>query len=104
MKKTIDRRNFLRSGALVTSTVISASLVNEAFAQDPNIVVVSSQTKNKCATCAFWGGQRTISEDRKSVHVHSSGSCNNKASPMYRTTTSAEHGPMDVWEKWSAID
>lgn len=97
-----NRREFLQKGALIaTATAIAASSAN---AQSPDFMTVSARTRDRCATCAYWGGQRTLSEDRRTVEVRSFGVCNNQSSPMYRTTTSAEHGPMDVWVKWPALD
>lgn len=99
MKDLITRRNLIRTGA-----VIASAAAIPAIAQDSSSMSVSARTRDKCATCAFWGGQRTISEDRRNVQVYSFGTCNNQSSPMYRSTTSAEHGPMDVWVKWPALD
>ncbi|MFM1895942.1 MAG: hypothetical protein RLZZ385_1016 [Pseudomonadota bacterium] len=104
MSNEIKRRAFLQSGALIATSVAAGLAGSSAMAQDVNVVVLSSRTVNLCGTCVYWGGQRTISEDRNSVMVHSFGVCNNRNSPMYRTTTSPEHGPMDVWEKWPALD
>lgn len=102
MSNLTKRRDFLRSGVLIASATALGSTV--ANAQNPDSMTVSARTRDKCATSAYWGGQRALSEDRRTVHVYSFGVCNNQASPMYRTTTSAEHGPMDVWMKWSALD
>ena len=40
---------------------------------------MSGDTKGQCGTCAFWGGKRRVSADRKTVFVQSLGWCNNHA-------------------------
>lgn len=97
-----NRRSFITKSALIASA--TALGVTTANAQNPDSMTVSARTQNKCATCAYWGGQRALSEDRRTVNVYSFGVCNNQVSPMYGSTTSAEHGPMDVWMKWAALD
>lgn len=100
MKTKTNRRGFIKSGIMAASTLAMPI----AIAKSSNSMTVSARTRGKCATCSYWGGQRTLSNDREEVQVFSFGVCNNQNSPMYQTTTSAEHGPMDVWEKWPALD
>lgn len=102
MSSSTNRRNFLRNTAIIASTAVFGA--TKSLAQQSDSMTISARIREKCGTCAFWGGQRTVSEDRMNVHVYSFGVCNNKNSPMYLTTTSPEHGPMDVWEKWPALD
>ncbi len=100
--KPSNRRNFilrttqLAVGGLLASQVIASNASETGFVMD-------ASKPSVCGTCQFWGGQRLISEDGKSVEITSLGWCNNPKSPNYRKTTSPETGPMNVWEKWSVL-
>ncbi len=113
MKTTrTDRRAFLRS----TGAVAAASLLAGPFAgrvagmehaamghgATDGYVMPSTVTKH-CATCEFWGGPRRLSPDGKSITVTGLGWCNNPSSGNYQKLTSPEHGPMEVWKKWSLL-
>ena len=108
MEPATDRRTFLaRASQVVVGSVAGGVLfVADAAAQRGPMIgayEISGDTKGKCATCAFWGGKRRISADRKTVFVHSLGWCNNPASPNFQKTTTPETGPMDTWRKWEAL-
>lgn len=64
---------------------------------------MSTSVENRCATCNFWGGERRVSADGKELTVGGLGWCNNPDSPNYLKLTSPEHGPMDMWRKWSVL-
>ena len=57
----------------------------------------------RCATCAYWGGQRHVTPDKTEVHVKTLGMCNNPASPNFHTITSPDTGPMKAWVRWAAL-
>ena len=108
MEPTADRRTFLtRGGQLIVASVAGGVLfVADAAAQRRPMAgayEMSGDTKGKCGTCAFWGGKRRISPDRKTVFVQSLGWCNNPGSPNVEKTTTPETGPMDTWRKWEAL-
>ena len=100
--RTIDRRKFIFrttqavAGAAIATGAASASASSSSFIMD-------SETKSLCGTCQYWGGQRRISEDGKSIAIDSLGWCNNRKSPNFRKTTGPQTGPMKVWEKWTAL-
>lgn len=66
-------------------------------------VPVAGHREGICATCRYWGGQRRLSEDRKTVMAESLGWCNNVDSPHFQTMRSPEAGPMKAWRKWEAL-
>jgi hypothetical protein len=100
---SINRRSFIGS-TLGLAAASAAALPLVASAQSSDSIVVSATLESRCATCVYWGGQRSVSEDKTQVHVRSFGTCNNSESPMFGQTTSPEHGPMRVWAKWPALD
>ncbi|MGR8921874.1 MAG: twin-arginine translocation signal domain-containing protein [Gammaproteobacteria bacterium] len=113
-----DRRKFLgRAAALgagLGAAAISSGVAAESGASQggrgekgrhrAHSFVVPAETTGRCATCAFWGGQRHVNRAKTEVHATSLGMCNNPASPRYHTTTSPESGPMAVWARWPALD
>ena len=122
---TIDRRKFIfRTTQAVAGTVLAAGAIS-SIASDPTPVVddagvsspvvdnvldnsdpsfvMNSMTPNVCGTCQYWGAQRRVSEDGKSVTIDSLGWCNNRKSPNFRKTTGPQTGPMKVWEQWAAL-
>ena len=111
---TKQRREFLHrvTSIGVIAAVTAAAPVLQAQEQGSgkgkgrpgHAFMLPSDTKNKCATCVFWGGQRHISRDKNAVHATSLGMCNNPASGNYHRTTSPDTGPMAAWVKWPALD
>jgi len=105
-----NRRHFLNrftvaaAGLVAASGSVLAEGKGQGRGRPGHSFVVPVDTKNKCATCVFWGGQRHISRDKTAVHVTSLGMCNNPASGNYHRTTSPDTGPMAAWVKWSALD
>jgi hypothetical protein len=98
-----NRRDFLVSSLGLTAAAL-ATLPAAAVAQSSDAVVLSASLQSRCATCVYWGGQRSVNAEKTQVHVRSFGTCNNSASPMFGQMTSPEHGPMNVWAKWPALD
>ncbi len=113
-----DRRKFIQRVTSVGAAAALAGSATSALAAEQgsgkgsgkgagkpgHAFVMSADTKNKCATCLFWGGQRHISRDKSAVHVTSLGMCNNPVSMNYHRTTSPDTGPMAAWVKWPALD
>jgi len=110
------RRTFLTQAiGLAATAVAGATLSARALAgeqdKDHDVFghggsdgyVMNSKVENHCATCEFWGGQRRVSEDGSEILVGGLGWCNNRESPNYRKLTSPEHGPMEMWRKWSVL-
>lgn len=98
-----NRRAFIISSiGLATASI--ASLPLKASAQSSDSINLPATLQSRCATCVYWGGQRSVNTEKTQVHVLSFGTCNNSASPMFGRTTSPEHGPMNVWVKWPALD
>lgn len=113
---TTPRRIFLkRAASLAATTLAGAALAEQVNATEheghggmlgkggSDGYVMSSSVEKHCATCEFWGGQRRVSEDGKEITVGWLGWCNNPDSANYQKLTSPEHGPMDVWKKWSVL-
>lgn len=63
---------------------------------------VPATARQKCATCRFWGGARTLSADKASVIASGKGTCNNPKSPAYQKQTRPDQGA-PVWERWDAL-
>lgn len=112
---TLNRRQFvaasLGAGAafslplsLSKNDSSAAALPLTASAQSESSLVVSATLEGRCATCVYWGGQRSVNREKTQVRVMSFGTCNNSESPMFGQTTSPEHGPMAFWAKWPALD
>jgi len=55
-----------------------------------------------CGTCEFWGGQRRVSKDGKTITFTGPGWCNNAKSDHYLTLTRPNH-VMGTWRKWSVL-
>lgn len=55
------------------------------------------------ARAALEPGERRLAKDGATLTVMGLGWCSNPKSPNYQNLTSPEHGPMDVWQKWSLI-
>ena len=105
------RRRFLAaSGKLLVGTVALGSLGAQAAEEHVHAgpgdgLVVDATSKNRCATCQFWGGMRKISDDKKQVIAQSMGWCNNPESPNHRKLTVADHEmkKAGIWKKWGAL-
>ena len=98
-----DRRSFIVSSIGLAAATI-ATVPATLNAQNNDTLVLPATLESRCATCVYWGGQRSVNAEKTQVHVRSFGTCNNAASPMFGQTTSPEHGPMNVWAKWPALN
>ncbi len=103
-ERKTNRRTLIASGAkAVAGTIAGLAAARTSAAAGHEFYAVAATTESKCATCAFWGGVRRLSDDRKQVLTQSLGWCNNPASPRYGKLTTPETGPMDSWKKWDLI-
>jgi hypothetical protein len=105
-----ERRRFLGKGtAAAAALVFGTAAVAQPDTGDKQpwrrrAYGVPADTRNRCATCVFWGGQRHVTLDKNMVHVESLGMCNNPESGNYHTITSPDSGPMKAWVKWPALE
>lgn len=106
MSKSKSRRDVVIGSAKAAAGVATlAALGGMAAARKAEAASMSlgADITKHCVTCKFWGGQRHVSKDGKTVMVSSLGYCNNPKSPNYQKVTQPETGPMQVWEKWGAL-
>jgi len=106
-----SRRSFLTtSGRLLLGAAVFGSL--KAYAAEEHQhggsgegLIVDAASRDRCATCQFWGGMRKVSEDKKQVIAQSMGWCNNPNSPNHQKLTAADHHMKkpEIWEKWSVL-
>lgn len=107
------RRDFLKNGGLLLASGILGAVASSANAAEHpgrlkslkgvDAFVVDANEKGICATCRFWGGERRVTEDKKSVYCESLGWCNNPESHHYQSMTTPATGPMKSWKKWEAL-
>lgn len=117
MKKNADfvagRRQLLTSGCVAVAGAALLGFTGAATAESEpadgeptkgkRAVIVEASREGICATCAYWGGLRRITQDGKSVLAESLGWCNNRESPSFLDMRSPEAGPMKAWRKWDAL-
>jgi hypothetical protein len=98
MSELVDqpRRNFLIGCGVLG---LAAANGGPAIAQDQRF---PRETREKCATCQFWGGTRSLSRDRRTVIASGTGLCSNPQSPAYRRQTRPDQGAR-VWQMWEAL-
>lgn len=62
-------------------------------------------TDRRCATCDFWGGQRTAAADKGSVTVAdgATGPCNNPQSPLYNRQARADQVFNNGYRRWREL-
>lgn len=89
------RREFTTSAAVILAggATLSARRAEAATFQ------VSDR---RCATCDFWGGQRTAAADKGSVTVAdgTTGLCNNPQSPLYSRQSRADQVFNNGYRRW----
>ncbi|MDO9477452.1 MAG: hypothetical protein Q7L07_12135 [Pseudohongiella sp.] len=100
---SLDRRSFIVSSLGVAAASVAAMPLVANAQNSTDTLVLPATLESRCATCAYWGGQRSVNREKTQVSVRSFGACNNSQSPMFGQTTSPEHGPMNVWLKWPAL-
>jgi hypothetical protein len=59
----------------------------------------------RCATCDFWGGQRSLAADRRSVTTAdgATGICNNPQSPLYNRQARADQVFANGYRRWREL-
>ena len=98
MNITSGRRRFLRT---VFGTAFALTAVHTVKSASAAVTVGVSET-GKCATCAYWGGERRVDTGQGVVEAGEKGYCNNDKSPAYQKQTRPTQGA-PVWEKWPAL-
>jgi anaerobic selenocysteine-containing dehydrogenase len=107
-----NRREFLSRlvvGAAAFSTTAAFAGSHEGHdmsaADSGNGHIVDPSAENTCGTCAYWGGMRLASKDKKQVTAQSMGWCNNPDSMNYQKLTAPDHvmKKTGMWKKWKAI-
>jgi hypothetical protein len=61
-----------------------------------------AETDRRCATCDFWGGQRSLAADRRSVSTAdgATGICNNPQSPLFNRQARADQVFANGYRRW----
>lgn len=86
--------------AIVAGVAVGALAVGRAAeAQEVRIPVTAQQ---RCATCEFWAGQRSISPDGQFVIATGRGTCMNPQSPAFQRQVAPDQG-VRVWVRWRAL-
>jgi hypothetical protein len=59
----------------------------------------------RCATCDFWGGQRSLAADRRSVTTAdgATGICNNPQSPLFNRQARADQVFANGYRRWREL-
>jgi len=94
-----SRREFSRQavGAATLATILP-------FA--PEVRAATFQAADRrCATCDFWGGQRTVAVDKASVITAdgATGLCNNPQSPLYNRQSRADQVFNNGYRRWREL-
>lgn len=94
-----SRRDFLRAFGVAGLATVGGTTVSQPAMAEASIPATATR---KCGTCRFWGGARSVSQDRKTVIASGKGACNNPKSPAYQKQTRPDQGA-PVWERWEAL-
>jgi anaerobic selenocysteine-containing dehydrogenase len=106
------RREFLSRlvvGAAALSTTAAFASSHEGHEMNADSTghghAVDASAENTCGTCAYWGGMRKVSKDKKQVIAQSMGWCNNPDSMNFQKLTAPDHvmKKTGMWKKWTAI-
>lgn len=64
-----------------------------------------AEIDRRCATCDFWGGQRSLAADRRSVSTAdgATGICNNPQSPLFNRQTRADQVFANGYRRWREL-
>lgn len=95
---SISRREFAATGA--------AALVGGATLASRQATAATFQASDRrCATCDFWGGQRSAATDKASVAVAdgATGICNNPQSPLYNRQARADQIFNNGYRRWREL-
>lgn len=62
-------------------------------------------TDRRCATCDFWGGQRSLAADRRSVTTAdgATGACSNPQSPLFNRQARADQVFANGYRPWREL-
>lgn len=96
---SITRRTFARNVAVAAAVGAGLPLAPEAQA------ATFQASDRRCATCDFWGGQRTAAADKASVTVAdgATGICNNPQSPLYNRQARADQIFNNGYRRWREL-
>ena len=97
-ERQAQRRGFLG----VMSGCASALLAGVPRDAGAAIFVVTDQ---RCATCNFWGGQRNLAADRRSVTTAdgATGICGNPQSPLFNRQARADQLFANGYRRWREL-
>jgi hypothetical protein len=90
----LSRRDFAKYAA--GAATLGAGLPSAAQA------ATFQASDRRCATCDFWGGQRTAAADKSNVTVAdgATGQCNNPQSPLYNRQARADQVFNGGYRRW----
>jgi hypothetical protein len=93
---SVSRRSFAKCVALAVTASGGLTLATKAQA------ATFQASDRRCATCDFWGGQRTVAGDKSSVTVAdgATGVCNNPQSPLYNRQARADQVFNNGYRRW----
>lgn len=96
---TVSRRDFARCAVGAAAVVTGLSTISEAQA------ATFQAADRRCATCDFWGGQRSAAADKASVTVAdgATGICNNPQSPLYNRQARADQIFNNGYRRWREL-
>ena len=95
----VSRRDFAKCAAGAASLAASLASTPKAHA------ATFQASDRRCATCDFWGGQRSAAADKSSVTVAdgTTGICNNPQSPLYNRQTRADQVFNNGYRRWREL-
>ena len=72
---------------------------------EPAAAASFAATDRRCATCDFWGGQRSLAADRRSVTTSdgATGTCSNPQSPLFNRQTRADQVFANGYRPWREL-
>lgn len=96
---SVSRRSFAKCAALAATVGVGFGFGAEAQA------ATFQASDRRCATCDFWGGQRTVAGDKSSVTVAdgTTGVCNNPQSPLYNRQARPDQIFNNGYRRWREL-
>lgn len=93
---SVSRREFAKCAAGAATLAAGLSTAHAATFQ---------ASDRRCATCDFWGGQRSAAADKASVTVAdgATGICNNPQSPLYNRQARADQIFNNGYRRWREL-
>jgi hypothetical protein len=97
--KSISRRHILYKSGFGASVILASSGENSASAAS------FSSDDRRCATCDFWGGQRSLAANRRSVTTAAgaTGVCKNPQSPLFNKQSRADQVFANGHRRWREL-